>query len=330
MTTPTLPMSPTIAAYSPKVRNQAAARRFVSRGGYGYVSIMIFDGRDAVDPDDELTLKVWYDDTVTEYLDSRGELIVSVDLDDIQSEETGKFYYELGPGHTSRRGLLHAEWTYTVEGLEFTYRDDMQILDQMPIYESLSEVNKAAVESVWYLFADMFDSENGGPWLTEQYQSHFDYERIAQLMTLALTRFNLTGSPLTEYGLGVDDSAIPANYQGLIVWGTYLEVIRHLVRSYVEQPEYRNMGTTYTDRQQYMQRWQMILEEEKPLYRSAVIRIKRKQLGLSKGSILVEGGFWGRSNGIFKAGMTAMLARGARFYPAAAAVSFGGTVYGGK
>src|SRR4029077_636868 len=149
---------------------------------------------------------------------------------------------------TAEKGTLTAEWEYGANLLEFTFKDNMQILDQMPMYDSLAEDTKLIVEQSSWFFADLFDSTAGGPWLQENFQTHFNYERIAHLMAHAATKFNTLGTPLTHDGEAFDDNAIPDNFKGIIVWGTKLEIIRHLIRSYTEQPDFRNMQTTYTER----------------------------------------------------------------------------------
>jgi hypothetical protein len=241
------------------------------------------------------------------------------------------YHFDVGPEWTRQVGLLHAEWTYIVAGSEFRFQDDMQILEQMPFYESLRPEGKRIVEQTSWFFGDMFDSTAGGPWLQENFQTHFTYERIAQLAAQASMKFNLLGWPVTAYGVEVDQKKIPGNMQQLIVWGTKLECIRHLALSYTEQPEFRNMQVTYTDRRDYMDRWYRVLEEETPSYERAIKMAKRSLLKLGRGSLLVAGGIYGggMKGGFFIPGLYAAQTRSFRFYPASFAVSVGNIMSGG-
>ena len=319
--------------YSQKLISSAKVRKFASQNGRGYFSLGVLDASQSpVDPDtDTVTLKVWrntLDDPLAE--DSRGLLIVDTSVDGtITRDDVGKFRFDVGPEWTGERGTLSAEWNYTVGGTEFSFQDDMQILEQMPNYEALSDSTKLMVEQASWFFADLFDSTTGGPWLGENFQTHFTYDRMAFLLRIATMKFNVLGYPVTSYGVSKDDSSIPSNYTDLILWGTKIEAIRHLITSYTEIPEFRNIATTYTDRRDYMQRWQAVLEDEKPDYQKAVKMAKRSLLSLGRGSLLISGGIYGGgARGMYVPGLFAAMSRSMRFYPAAPSVSFGAQAFG--
>ena len=321
--------------YSQKLVSQAKVRKFASQNGRGYLALGIVDAeRNPVDPDNNLVrLKLWSNDLSDPTAeDSRGDLVLDTNAPntpDPVRDDVGKYHFDIGPAYTGQRGLLSAEWSYTVDGTAFTFADDVQILEQMPNYELLSDQTKVMVEQASWFFADLFDSATGGPWLQENFQTHFTYDRMAFLLRMATMKFNVLGYPVTRYGVAKDDSAIPGNYTDLILWGTKLEAIRHLMTSYVEIPDFRNIATTYTDRRDYLQRWQAILEEEKPEYQKAVKMAKRSLLSLGRGSILVSGGIYGgTARSIFVPGMYAAMTRSMRFYPAAPSVSFGNQAFG--
>ena len=317
--------------YSQKLVSQAKARKFVSQNGRGYLAIGIVD-RDnkPVDPDEgTIALKVWLDELDNSGTDPRGNQVIDVTAADIARDDKGKFRYDIGPAHTGSRGLLSVEWTYSVDGTEFTFQDDMQILEQMPNYEVLNDKTKVMVEQASWFFADLFDSTTGGPWLNENFQTHFTYDRMAFLLRIATMKFNVIGYPVTQYGVSTGDKAVPDNYNDLILWGTKLEAMRHLITSYTEIPDFRNISTTYTDRRDYMQRWQAVLQEEKPDYEKAVKMAKRALLSLGRGSLLVSGGIYGGSGrSMYVPGLFAAMTRSMRFYPAAPSVSWGNQAFG--
>jgi hypothetical protein len=321
-----------IGVFSPKIRDQALVRRFVSQYGRGYVAIDIQTPADGpVDPDPgTLNLKVWFNDVTAQTPvtnDPRGVLVLDLDEANLHRADTGKYDYEIGPEHTRDRGVLTVEWTYAVSGDDFTFTDHLQILNRMPLYDSLTDAERLIIEQVSWMMGDLFDSTEGGPYLIEPYQSKFDYERIAQLATVAVHRLNGIGLPFTYWRFGgKGQQSLPAKYHGLAVLATYYELIRHLVRSYVEIPQRVNAQVTYLDRGQYQQRWQSILSAEWDDFVKQVKTAKRDELGLAKGALLVAGGIYGGGvNGVFQYGQYVSATRAFRFYPAAPAVSWGGT-----
>jgi len=322
--------------YSQKLISQAKVRKFASQHGHGYLSLGIIDAsRNPVDPNNNLVrLKLWVN-TLTSPLseDSRGTLVLdtnAANTPDPVRDDVGMFHFDVGPTYTGQRGLLSAEWTYTVGDTTFTFTDDMQILEQMPNYDALSEESRLLVEQASWFFADLFDSTTGGPWLNENFQTHFTYDRMAFLLRIATMKFNVLGYPVTSYRVEQGGgSGIPENYTDLILWGTKLEAMRHLITSYTEQPDFRNIATTYTDRRDYMTRWQSVLADEKPDYEKAVKMAKRSLLSLGRGSLLVSGGIYGGgARSMYVPGLFAAMTRSMRFYPAAPSVSWGNQAFG--
>jgi hypothetical protein len=319
--------------FSQKLISQAKARKFVSQNGRGYLAIGILDADSKpVDPE-SLGL------VVRRHPLDGGNAVMVVEavwaevavpeMGLIARDDKGKFSYDIGPQHTSERGVLTAEWTYIVGGTEFTFQDELQILEQMPNYEALSEKTKLMVEQASWFFADLFDSTTGGPWLGENFQTHFTYDRMAFLLRMAIMKFNVLGYPVTQYGVSNNSSAIPSNYFDLLLWGTKLEAMRHLITSYTEIPDFRNIATTYTDRRDYMTRWQAVLNDEKPDYEKAVKMAKRSLLRLGRGSLLVSGGIYGgNARSMYVPGLFTAMTRSMRFYPAAPSVSWGAQSFG--
>lgn len=319
--------------YSQKLVSAAKARKFVSQNGRGYLAIGIQDpnGNPVDAAPGTLSLKVYLNKLDGTATDVRGDLVVNVTTDTgIVRDDVGKYHYDIGPEWTANRGTLSAEWNYEVDGSDFVYQDDLQIQEQMPFFDNMREDAKLLVEQSSWFFADLFDSTTGGPWLNENFQSHFDYNRIAFLMGQAVMKLNVTGQPITAYGVEVGDPKVPGNFVQLSLWATKLEIIRHLIMSYTEQPAYPNTATTYTDRRDYADRWRAVLEEEQPELKAAIKMAKRSLLSLGRGSLLVGGGIYGGSaSGFFVPGMFAAMTRSFRFYPAAPSVSWGAQATGG-
>lgn len=324
-----MPIDPSgINIYSPKIADGALVRKFVSQNGRGYVAINIYDGAKSVDPDpNSISLKVWFNNISNNYVmpdsDQRGDVVATIASNEIQREDTGKYYYDIGPALTAQRGVLYVQWTYKVDGVDFTFNDYLQILEQMPLYDNLNSFERSIVESVSWMFGDMFDSTEGGPYLIEPFQTHFNYERIAQMAQLAVKRMNLIGYPITNYGFGPGSHNPPNEWHGLTIFATYLEILRHLRDSYVEIPIFQQMNVTYTDRRDYFNRWTQVFQSEWPDFQRMVKMQKRSLLNLASGSMLVAGGMFGPNAGLFINSMYSSQVRSFRFYPAAFAIQFG-------
>jgi hypothetical protein len=320
-----------ISTYTPKIADSALVRRFVALGGRGYVALTIWDGSTAIDPDaGSMNLQVWFDDVITPPPtgdDPRGTRVIDASADQISRDDIGRYHYDIGPQYTGNRGVLTAQWTYNVNGTTFTFTDYLQILDQMPLYESLNDSERLLVEQVSWMIGDFYDSTDGGPHLIDEFQTHFDYERLAELAVIATQRFNVIGYPLTSYGFGYGANNPPSEFSGLILLGTYLEVVRHLRDSYVEIPNFVGMNVTYTDRRDYFNRWSQVFSSEWPDYKQMVMRAKYKLLNLGRGSILLAGGIFGSTSGrgLFLFSPYNAWTRAFRFYPAAPAISFPAT-----
>jgi len=339
-----MPAEPSgVSVWTPKVRDAALVRKFVSLGGTGYVAISIQDGvgspATAMDPDPgTLQLSVWFNDVLTAPAPPTapyGTQVQVVTSDSIIRTDTGKYYYNIGPELTGSRGLITVVWAYQVNGIPFQFIDHLQVLEAMPLYDSLSDADRLTVEQVTWMFGDMYDSTEGGPHLIEEFQTHWGYERIAQMMRIAVMRMNYIGNygnPPTTWSVGDASSSgstidgqqvtvtqtymsgastswtyntasstqgggggVPSNMAGLVVIGTYIECMRHFRDSYTEIPNRPNMDVTYVDRRDYWNRWAANLQTEQQEWEQMVKAAKKSLLSLSRGALLVAGGIYGGS-----------------------------------
>jgi len=310
-------------------------RSQISRGGVDKIGIRITGSSGAVDADASTVHLDIYQETDFDDNDPDGSLIISADEGvDIDHPETGLYTYTLTPPVTNVVCLLKAVWTYQVDGVNISYTEFLQIRDPMPLYDGFSDAEKGAVQTIVNLFADSYDSTTGGPHLIEEFQTKYNNERIAELLLWSVQKMNLTKQPITQWTLTVPSqgmvSTFPTAYWGLLIMGGYLEVLRHLCRSYVEQPDIRNSGDViYLDRRDYLDRWAMVLKMEEKQFDDMLTLVKRKAMNLGSTSMLVAGGIFGGQGrgGLFMPGMYAAQTRAGRFYPAAPSVSWGGYIH---
>lgn len=208
-------------------------------------------------------------------------------------EALGTYTITLSSADTSQTGVGTLMWDYDLDTVPQTYGVDIEVGPTAPAYDALPSAWQGVIEQAWVKFADLFDSPYGGPNLQVYAQTHFGRNRLAQLLTVALQRLNTASSPHASHVLG-GESFPMAEWGGLLSDALYIEVVKHLIRSYVEQPE-AVLGTAVSrfDRRDYMNRWQEILRMEEQGFSSDLKKYRQANLGLGHVSVLVAGGAYG-------------------------------------
>lgn len=323
MTTPSYSTSPLPNpegdyVFSPKVIGQASrTRQEISQYSTPRLGMNIIADGSNIDPDTiHLTLY-----QKTDFSSAADPLGIGVDypIEDLNHEEVGVFSVILDPNTTAQLSQIALKWEYTIDGSTYQYWDYYQILGYMPTYEALNDGEKGVIRQVAAMFEDLYDSVEGGPHLKEEFQTHFGTERIAQMMELAMNRINITSQPYTNYNIGsggLPGPRFPATGYSLLIMATYLEVVRHLIRSYTEMPTMQGSpGVAFYDRSNYVSRWRDILNDEADDFKSAVRSFKRTLMGLAGGALIVAGGIYG-SAAYWRPGTYSAAARAARYaYP---------------
>lgn len=193
-------------------------------------------------------------------------------------------------------GLFYIDWTYAIGGVPQAYRTDIEIpATTSSLYNALSDGYQSVVDYSWARFEDLFDSDVGGPHLKMYAQSNFGRERVAQLMRTALNNLNSSSQPHSTYSIDpTSGQEFPlAEWGGILEQGTTIEIIKHLMRSYVEQPEAQGVTPARLDRRDYLNRWREILEIETEEYKQQLAVFKMAQMNLGRSAILVAGGAYG-------------------------------------
>lgn len=229
----------------------------------------------------------------------------------------GLYEVPLDSSDTSVPGDYTVQWQYTIDGNPEQYLSFIQIGASNPAYDNLPPEMKTVVDDVWIRFADLFDSPLGGPNLQTYFQSHFSRGRVAQLLKVAVGLLNTTAQPFQTYSIDMPGQFPVAQWGSLLEQALYVEVLKHLVRSYVEQPMFMGGNVTRLDRRDYMDRWKMVLDDERQTLKGQLDIFKISNMGLGKPRVLVSGGVYGRYGPTRFAGSVAARPRyWTRFYVA--------------
>jgi len=134
-------------------------------------------------------------------------------------------------------------------------------------------------ELVWRKIEDVFDSDEGGPWLRDMTLDTFSKDKMPEFIAEALFDINQQNPPTNlNSGYFVNTDGIPTQDAPVLVEGTYLAVILHLIASYIEQPDVVGGQVAYENRRDYIQRWSQIYEIEMQRYMRWVALFKRRFL----------------------------------------------------
>lgn len=208
---------------------------------------------------------------------------------------TGDYEYLTSSSDTQTPGRYTVSFTYDLDLVPQIAQYYIEIGERAPAYDSLQPVMKTLIESVNIRFADLFDSQDGGANLETYYQSHFNRNRMGQLLVIAMGRLNTMAQPYMQYTLEDGGKAFPSDQWGsLLETATYIEVLRHLIRSYVEQPMFMGANITRLDRRDYQQRWESVLQAEEMMFTRQMEVFKIAHMGFGRPRVLVSGGVYGR------------------------------------
>ena len=213
---------------------------------------------------------------------------------DATREELGTFYVQLSSVETSVPGFYEVQFRYQTSGTPQIFVSALEVGPSAPTYDALSSDFKNMVEEVWGMFSSNFASPAGGLYLQTLYQSGFGRERLAQLLGMALSRLNVEAQPVTTYTLdGTNGPVFPPDWYGVLGQALGVEVIKHIIRAYTEQPDMRGVTVAYLDRRDYMNRWKESLAIESAELDKSMDTFRIRHMGLGRSSALVAGGAYG-------------------------------------
>lgn len=146
---------------------------------------------------------------------------------------------------------------------------------------SLTDMQQTCLDLAWLKVEDAFDSFPGGPYLLQVSKQNFGEQKIALLFPFAFGRIN---SEIPNPPTTFDANSFPYGTDApLFAQALVLEIILHLIRSYVEQPDPQGSGNiTWLSRKDYEQRWKEVWDLEHELFLEMLRAFKRKYLNLGR------------------------------------------------
>jgi hypothetical protein len=262
-------------------------RAYISRYAAGDFGLQVMRDGAPGDADAAVTVALLHDDDAQTSVFSRAA----------DHPGVGQYTVRLSSKETAAPGPYVLVWTYTVAGSEEEWRFWLEVGKAAPEYDRLADSMKGVIEQTWNRFSDLFDYATEGPHLQTYVQSNFGRNRLAQLLRIAVGRLNTAAQPYQTYTIDGDGGAsFPVDKWGsLLESSLYVECLRHLMRSYVEQPEVQSgSGVSRLDRRDYMDRWGVILQGEQEVLKSQLDTFKIAHMGLGTARVLVSGGAYGR------------------------------------
>jgi hypothetical protein len=180
-----------------------------------------------------------------------------------------------------------AQFTLDTGELKST-RVDFDVSDP---FDDATTPTQQLVDAVWLKLEDCFDSDEGGPWLRDVTKRFFNKRKIASLIPEGLLLINIA-PPMTTAGIAdftfTDAEGNLDPDQSILVQAMLLITIKHLMRSYVEQPAPQGAQVVYEERRDYLERWGTIYQMELEYFNRILALWKRQFLGLGKSALLIS------------------------------------------
>jgi hypothetical protein len=210
----------------------------------------------------------------------------------------GVYTYTTTSANLSTVGYYTILWSFSLSGVSQVVQTWLQVGPPSPAYDALPPIARQVVEDVWAKFADSVDSAQGGPNLLQWMNVHFGRNRVAQLLYQCVQHLNNVAQPQSGFTAdGNGGGLFPyVQWGGLINSALTVEVIKHLMRSYVEDPDITGNVQVRANRRDYLTRWAQMLPIEQEEYKAQRDVWKISQMFVMTPRVLVSGGAFGNWN----------------------------------
>lgn len=153
-----------------------------------------------------------------------------------------------------------------------------------PLAVSTLEIDRT-VDLAWKMLNDCFDSDAGGPHLRDASLVNFDKGRLSDFVEVALFNINNYQPVQTLSSASFPFTAA----RPLLAKALLIEAVKHLMRSYVEQPQVMGSGQiSYFERRDYLERWQTIHTMELEEFKLWLVMFKRQQYNFGSSKLLID------------------------------------------
>lgn len=211
---------------------------------------------------------------------------IDADPGDITGDGTGT--YTVAPNIHDVVGdyRAFARFTYDENGVSDKVRTVPLVYEVCDVFQRTGATPADPAATIaWAKLEDCFDSEHGGPWLRDMTKANFDRAKLLDFVPDVLLDINVQ-QPVTEY----TETSFPWTTRdgtAFFGYGLFIATLKHLMRSYTEQPNVMNSSVGYFDRTRYQQAWAAIYQLELPEWERMRMLWKRSELDISRGSLLV-------------------------------------------
>jgi len=210
-------------------------------------------------------------------------------------QSPGVYTYQTSSSDLSQVGYATIFWSFTLGGVAQRVQTWVHIEPPAPAYDQLPQVARNVIEEVHAKFADSFDAPFGGPNLQQWAQTHFGRNRIAQLLYQAVGHLNNVAQPYMWFSAdGTQGGLFPyQQWGGLINSALTVEVLKHLMRSYTEDPDLVGNVQARASRRDYQMRWGEMLRVEMETFKAERDTFKITYMFRMQPRALVSGGAYG-------------------------------------
>lgn len=216
---------------------------------------------------------------------------------DIEWESDSEARWLISDELTQSPHVIEVQWHWISSGSDRFWSLFYDCSVYMPTYADLNSDERDLAMACMNRFSFLHDNTygNGMPNLSEEWQTSFSLEDVAQTMGIAVQRINSSAIQPTSFIVGAGSGQhFPVIFYNLLMTATLMELVHRLMIGYLEQPSIvGSTGIAYADRRSYFERWRSEYDLLKSDYDTLLPIYSRQTLNLVASSVLVAGGLYG-------------------------------------